>query len=143
MKKTEYWQTDFETKLSFADAWISKLTYQYIESKIKQKKPQDALNFIDHAQRTQSVFNAFKSILMRAEIENNELLKENRELKRKVSEYESDNLAIDMQSLSELKSQMERDMRKEMQEFKDKYQLQIEQLEKDKDKLIQQLINKK
>jgi hypothetical protein len=48
-----------------------------------------------------------------------------------------------MQSLSELKSQMEQDMRNEMQEFKDKYQLQIEQLEKDKDKLIQQLINKK
>jgi hypothetical protein len=80
---------------------------------------------------------------MRAETENNELLKENRELKRKVCEYESDNLAIDMQSLSELKSQMERDMRNEMQEFKDKYQLQIQQLEKDKDKLIQQLINKK
>jgi hypothetical protein len=79
---------------------------------------------------------------MRAETENNELLKENRELKLKVCEYESDNLAIDMQSLSELRSQMERDMRKEMQEFKDKYQLQIQQLEKDKDKLIQQLINK-
>jgi hypothetical protein len=80
---------------------------------------------------------------MRAETENNELLKENRELKFKVSEYEGDNLAIDMQSLSELKTQMEQDMRNEMQEFKDKYQLQIQQLEKDKDKLIQQLINKK
>ena len=143
MKKTEYWQTDFETKLSFADAWISKLTYQYIESKIKQKKPQDAIKFSEQALRTQEVFNAFKTILTRAQIENNILLKECAKLKTLVEEYESDNLAIDMQSLSELKSQMERDMRNEMQEFKDKYQLQIQQLEKDKDKLIQQLINKK
>jgi hypothetical protein len=35
------------------------------------------------------------------------------------------------------------EMKTQMQEFKDKYQLQIQQLEKDKDKLIQQLINKK
>jgi hypothetical protein len=93
--------------------------------------------------RTQEVFNAFKTILTRAQIENNILLKECAKLKTLVEEYESDNLAIDMQSLSELKSQMEQDMRNEMQEFKDKYQLQIQQLEKDKDKLIQQLINKK
>jgi hypothetical protein len=143
MQKIDYWQLNFETKLNLADAWISNLTFQYIESKIKQKKPQDAIKFSEQALRTQEVFNAFKTILTRAQIENNILLKECAKLKTLVEEYESDNLAIDMQSLSELKSQMERDMRKEMQEFKDKYQLQIQQLEKDKDKLIQQLINKK
>jgi hypothetical protein len=143
MQKIDYWQLNFETKLNLADAWISNLTFQYIESKIKQKKPQDAIKFSEQALRTQEVFNAFKTILTRAQIENNVLLKECAKLKTLVEEYESDNLAIDMQSLSELKSQMEQDMRNEMQEFKDKYQLQIEQLEKDKDKLIQQLINKK
>ena len=143
MQKIDYWQLNFETKLNLADAWISNLTFQYIESKIKQKKPQDAIKFSEQALRTQEVFNAFKTILTRAQIENNVLLKECAKLKTLVEEYESDNLAIDMQSLSELKSQMEQDMRNEMQEFKDKYQLQIQQLEKDKDKLIQQLINKK
>jgi hypothetical protein len=142
MQKIDYWQLNFETKLNLADAWISNLTFQYIESKIKQKKPQDAIKFSEQALRTQEVFNAFKTILTRAQIENNILLKECAKLKTLVEEYESDNLAIDMQSLSELKSQMEQDMRNEIQEFKDKYQLQIQQLEKDKDKLIQQLINK-
>jgi predicted phage-related endonuclease len=79
---------------------------------------------------------------MRAETENNELLKENRELKRKVSEYESDNLGINLQSLEQVRTEMKMEMKTQMQEFKDKYQLQIQQLEKDKDKLIQQLINK-
>ena len=142
MQKIDYWQTNFETKLNFADAWISKLTFQFIESKLKQNKPQDAIKFSEQALRTQEVFNAFKTILTRAQIENRILLKECVRLKELVEEYESDNLGINMQSLEHVKTEMEFKMKMEMQDFKDKYQRQIQQLEIDKDKLLQQLINK-
>lgn len=146
MEQIEYWQTDFQTKLNLADAFISELAVKFCEQRMKQNKPLEAIEFSKRVYRTQEVFNAFRTILNRAEIENNKLLKDNKAMFSEIQGFKLDNSMIESVNLKETelkyKDELEEKMRNEMNEFKDKYQMRIQELEIENDQLLKELIKK-
>jgi len=135
--KIEYFQTSFETKVNLADAFISDLTVKYCEQQMKMNQPRKALEFSSKVYKVQEVFISIRSVFRRAENDNNKLLKENAELKKRLHEYERTDKA-----LNELKpnTELEAKYRDEMLSFKDKYQMRIQELEIENDQLLKQLI---
>ena len=142
----EYWQTDFQTKLNIADGFISELAVKFCEQKMKQNKPLEAVEFSKRVYRTQEVFNAFRTILNRAEIDNNKLLNDNKAMFKEIQGFKIDNKGINSVILQDVKedfkAEIENKMKLEMDEFKDKYQKQIQELEIENDQLLKQLIKK-
>lgn len=135
--KIEYFQTDFETKLCLADGFISELAVKYCEQQMKLNQPLKAVEFSKRIYRVQEVFMQIRSILGNAKFDNTKFYLENRELKRKLNEYERDDKGINELMDS---TEIEERYKAEMLEFKDKYQMRIQELEIENDQLLKQLI---
>lgn len=140
--KIEYFQTSYETKLNLADAFISELAVKYCEQQMKMNQPRKAVEFSKRIYRVQEVFSFVRTVLGYAERDNKKLLNELQDIKKRLHEYERTDKA-----LNELQPNtvLEDKYKAEMLEFKDKYQMRIQELEIENDQLLRQLIkfNKK
>lgn len=146
MEKVEYWQTSFETKLNLADAFISDLCVKYCEQRMNAGEFKKAVEFSKSIYRVQEVFNSFRSIFNRATYDNENLVNEVNLLRKQLNEYKQTDNALDKVGLAQAelkyKQQIEDEFNAKLIEFKDKYQIRIQELEIETDQLLKQLIRK-
>jgi len=144
MEKVEYWQTSFDSKINDSDAFLTNLCLKYCEQNNSALNVKKAVNFSNKVYNVLTLIKQFRSIMYKAEIDCGVLLGENKRYKERLRQFESEDEAMNKESLKHVSSdalkQLEEDYNKKLIEFKDKYQIQIQQLEMENDQLIKQLI---
>jgi len=136
--RIQYFQSSFETKINLFDAYLSTLAEKYVTQKVKKgdrESLKDAVNFSREIYEGQNVLNEFRSIFLKAETDVNRLYLSNLELLKRINMYESTENELDEVKRTEINKRFE-------DEIKDKYQIEIQRLEIENDKLTKALTNR-
>ena len=136
--RIQYFQSSFETKINLFDAYLSSLAEKYVTQKVKKgdrESLKDAVNFSREIYEGQNVLNEFRAIFVKAETDVNRLYLSNLELLKRINMYESTENELDEVKRTEINKRFE-------DEIKDKYQIEIQRLEIENDKLTKALTNR-
>lgn len=140
----EYWQTSFESKINDSDAFLTDLSIKYCQQNNNALNVKKAVSFSNKVYNVITLIRQFRAVLFKAECDVNNLARENKALKAKLNEFENDNNAIKNESFKSVQSDVIDELKKEydekMLEFKDKYQIQIMELEQENDKMLREII---
>jgi len=136
--RIQYFQSSFETKINLFDAYLSSLAEKYVTQKVKKgdrESLKDAVNFSREIYEGQNVLNEFRAIFLKAETDVNRLHLSNLELLKRINMYEATENVLDEVKRAEINKRFE-------DEIKDKYQIEIQRLEIENDKLTKALTNR-
>lgn len=142
--EVEYWQTSFDGKINDSDVFLTDLSIKYCQQNNNALNVKKAVSFSNKVYNVITLIRQFRAVLFKAECDVNNLARENKALKAKLSEFENDNNAIQNESIKSVQSDVIEELKKEydqkMLEFKDKYQIQIVELEQENDRMLKELI---
>lgn len=147
MDKIEYWQTSLDTKINLSDAFLSDLCVKYCKQKNNALEVKKAVQFSEKVYRVQQLFNELRGLLRKASIDNSEVILRNNHLQARLIQFEQTDKVMENVSRSEVerqvKEQLENEFNEKLLEFKDKYQIRIQELEIENDQLLKQLIKQR
>ena len=142
--KVEYWQTSIDSKINDSDVFLTDLSIKYCKQNNNALNVKKAVQFSNQVYNVITLLRQFRAIVFKAECDVNSLARENKALKAKLSEYENDNKGIQNESIKIVQSDVIEALKNEydqkMLEFKDKYQIQIIELEQENDKMLKEII---